>query len=34
MRNGEKIYSEFEWKTLMDKTVRILRSFAKAEVGL
>jgi len=23
MRNGEKMYSEFEWRTLMDKTVRI-----------
>jgi len=23
MRNGEKMYSEFEWRTFMDKTVRI-----------
>jgi len=23
MRNGEKMYSELEWRTLMDKTVRI-----------
>jgi len=23
MRNREKTYSEFEWRTLMDKTVRI-----------
>jgi len=23
MRNGEKMYSEFKWITLMDKTVRI-----------
>jgi len=23
MRNGEKMYREFEWRTVMDKTVRI-----------
>ena len=32
MRNGEKMYSEFEWRNLIDKTVTILRSFAKLEV--